>query len=85
MHAKKYTVPKVHRAKVDSENTGAGKRSGVHTYRQINKSGVMKTESKGSSKKASADDDDDDDDEVLERWDHTMQMSSCGVLRKGVK
>ena len=47
----------------------------------------MKTESKGSSKKASTDDDDDDDDddEVLERWDHTMQMSSCGVLRKGVK
>jgi len=45
----------------------------------------MKTASKGSSKKASTDDDDDDDDEVLERWDHTMQIGSCGVLRKGVK
>lgn len=46
MHAKKYTVPKVHRAKVDSENTGAGKRSGVHTDRQINKSGVDENENR---------------------------------------
>jgi len=44
MHAKKYTVPKVHRAKVDSENTGAGKRSGVHTYIQTNKSGADENE-----------------------------------------